>query len=183
MIVISPNNPTIAELASPANVADSRYEILVWDTTTGRYFTRPASDLLFMSADEVTSLQYDDRMLLRRSNIPYQFDAKHLGISQQTNYTADETLLGTANRGHGTNLGASATVTLTLWSASPGNTYSVQRLANHALRLNPAGAEVIGEGGAGKYLELQTLGGIDLVCYEVGKWAIVSGSCLIGYEP
>lgn len=126
-----------------------------------------------------------DRIEISRGGQSYRTtlgEASAEAISQ-ANYTASTILTSASDGAVATNLGAAAIVTLTLWPATVGATFSAQRIANYAFRLDPSGSELIGEGTAGKYLELMSAGRIDLRCYETGKWAIVGDAALYGYEP
>lgn len=60
----------------------------------------------------------------------------------------------------------------------------VRDSASFALRIDPNGTEIVGAGGAGKYLELQSNGAwVKLECNVPGKWEIAGSGGTIAYEP
>jgi hypothetical protein len=80
------------------------------------------------------------------------------------------------------NIGASGIKTLQLPAATVGLRYGALRSANYALRFEPSGSETIGDGAAGKYMELTSRGVAWIQCFEAGKWEPVSGTALTAYE-
>jgi hypothetical protein len=82
------------------------------------------------------------------------------------------------------NVGAAAVVTRTLPAAVSGMyTRAVRSNASFALRIDPNGTEIIGTGGAGKYLELQSdRAYVELRCYATGVWTLTDSFGTVGYE-
>lgn len=80
------------------------------------------------------------------------------------------------------NIGASGIKTLQLPAAAIGLRYGALRSANYAVRFEPDGTETIGDGAAGKYMELQSRGTAWLQCYATGVWEPVGGTALTAYE-
>lgn len=80
---------------------------------------------------------------------------------------------------------SSATTMVPLPAAIPGLTFTYTRLnATYAFRAEPNGTDTIGNGGAGKYIELQTNhASIVLKCYSAGTWTIVHSTGTTAYEP
>ena len=82
-----------------------------------------------------------------------------------------------------TNSGATAAVEINLPAAVPGLIYTFMRLAPHAFRVDPNGTEIIGAGGAGKYVELQNDNTMLVVrCDVAGAWIIAQATGAIVYE-
>lgn len=80
------------------------------------------------------------------------------------------------------NIGATGIKTLQLPAAVVGMRYGALRSANYAMRFEPDGTETIGDGAAGKYLELQSRGDAWVQCLATGVWEPVGGSALTNYE-
>lgn len=100
---------------------------------------------------------------------------------QVQNHTADDTLTTIESGKVHTNLGAIATVTLTLPSApSAGMEFTFHRVAAQAFRVDPATNDAIIYGGGGlmsdgEYLELGSIGAhIKLISNSDGNWMSVS---------
>lgn len=82
-----------------------------------------------------------------------------------------------------TNQGSSATRAHLLKPASPGMKIKFIRTGTGAVRLDPDGTEVIGTGGAGKYLEITDAGGsVTLECVVAGRWEITQQVGAVSYE-
>lgn len=96
-------------------------------------------------------------------------------------HAGDVTLVsGDAFKVH-TNRGAEAIRT---WSLPPGSgslRYTAQRVPAYALRLDPNGSEAIGDGGAGKYLEIRSAGRIT-VQWMTDRWEIIEDGALYNFE-
>jgi hypothetical protein len=80
------------------------------------------------------------------------------------------------------NTGAAQVITFTLPTAVVGYRYSFLRTANYAVHVDPNGSETIGDGGAGKYLEIASRGQVDIECLATGVWEVTSGAGLFAYE-
>lgn len=80
-----------------------------------------------------------------------------------------------------TNRGGTGIQTWTLPVGASGHWVVVQRIANFAVQADPSGSEGIGDGGAGKYLEL-TSRGTAVLEWQVDRWEVVGGSALYSYE-
>lgn len=80
------------------------------------------------------------------------------------------------------NIGATGIKTLQLPAATVGQRHGALRSANYAMRFEPNGSETIGDGAAGKYLELQSRGDSWVQCFAAGVWEPVGGSALTNYE-
>jgi hypothetical protein len=104
----------------------------------------------------------------------------------RTPYTPGNTTITLALHESGawiTNEGAGTIRTATLPVATPGLEFRFSRLANFAYRIVPNGSDVIGSGGAGKYLEIESNGGgVHLRCVTGGAWILLSASGPISYE-
>jgi len=94
------------------------------------------------------------------------------------------TALVSATHNHAiiTNTGASSLNTHTLWAAVIGDEITFVRRVAQIIRVDPNGTNTIGDGAAGKYLELQNSGAIRLRSFATGTWDIVSASCVYEYE-
>lgn len=100
-----------------------------------------------------------------------------------TNYTATPTTVTTALSGQRlTNRGATQVIEFDLPAATVGQRYSFNRIAGYAVRLDPNGSETISDGGAGKYLEIQYRGQVDIECFSTGEWEVTGGSGLYAME-
>jgi hypothetical protein len=71
-----------------------------------------------------------------------------------------------------TNAGAAGTEGWDLPAALPGMEFTFSREAAFALRARPNGSNTIGDGGAGKYLELTHYGTVRLKCITATRWTI-----------
>lgn len=76
-----------------------------------------------------------------------------------------------------TNYGATQVIEFDIPAAVVGMRYSFQRIADYAIRLDPNGTDVIADGAAGKYLQMQAMGRIDLLCLVANRWEIVNDTC------
>lgn len=81
-----------------------------------------------------------------------------------------------------TNSGASSLVNYTVWSPIKYDKFMVRRISNFPIRIYPPAGVSIGEGGPGKYVEIQSYGKIELICEATGKWEINDGGTLISYQ-
>lgn len=104
------------------------------------------------------------------------------GYSTQENFTGNDTLTSGETGKTCTNIGASATVTLTLPAAASGLWFRFVRSAAYELRVDPNGSETIGEGGAGKYLTIQGSGAVTVRSFASGSWLVVDDSAIFNYE-
>jgi hypothetical protein len=83
-----------------------------------------------------------------------------------------------------TNGGASGTITATLPTATVGDYCFFCRNIAQTFRVDPNGSEIIGTGGAGKYLELGSLGAaVELRCVYAGVWMVTGQQGTVTYEP
>lgn len=80
-----------------------------------------------------------------------------------------------------TNRGNAALSTWQLPAGDDGLWYIAQRVANQEIRLEPNGSQIIGEGGAGKYLSIQTRGRV-VIAWITDQWEVVSDSAGYNYE-
>lgn len=100
-----------------------------------------------------------------------------------TDYVATPTAVTTALSGQRlTNRGATQVIEFDLPAATVGLRYSFNRIANYAVRLDPNGSETIADGGAGKYLEIQYRGQVNIECLAIGAWEVTGGSGLYVME-
>jgi hypothetical protein len=60
--------------------------------------------------------------------------------------------------------------------------FIAQRVANYEIRLEPNGSQIIGEGGAGKYLSIQSRGRV-VIEWMTDQWEVVSDSATYNFEP
>lgn len=82
-----------------------------------------------------------------------------------------------------TNTGASATVEFDLPIGRVGLAFDFVRVASQLVRIDPNGTDIIGTGGAGKYLEMQSDNSlISLRCYSANEWVVVSETGTNVYE-
>jgi hypothetical protein len=86
----------------------------------------------------------------------------------------DSPLAADESGAHLTNASGGGTNTWALPASVPGMEFTFSRESANALRIDPNGTEVIGDGGAGKYLELTHYGTVHLVCNVAGRWTIKS---------
>ncbi len=93
-------------------------------------------------------------------------------------HTADDTLTAAESGSVHTNLGASATVTLTLpASASPGTVFSFAVQAAQQLRIDPGTAAIRDDSGqtADKYKSAGTIGAsLTIIAESAGNWATIA---------
>jgi hypothetical protein len=93
-------------------------------------------------------------------------------------HTADDTLTATESGSVHTNLGASATVTLTLpASAPPGTTFSFAVQAAQQLHIDPGTAAIRDDSGqtANKYKSANTIGAsLTVIAESAGNWATIA---------
>jgi hypothetical protein len=83
-----------------------------------------------------------------------------------------------------TNGGASGTITATLPTATVGDYAFFCRNIAQTFRVDPNASEIIGTGGAGKYLELGSLGAaVELRCVYAGVWMVTGQQGTVTYEP
>lgn len=107
------------------------------------------------------------------------------GSSTATNSITNPTVITTAQSGNVfTITGATGTIEFDLPAATVGLKYSFARTASQSLIIDPDGTEVIGSGGAGKYLSIDTDNAfVTLQCYVAGAWCIVADTGVTSYEP
>jgi hypothetical protein len=83
-----------------------------------------------------------------------------------------------------TNGGASGTITATLPTATVGDYAFFCRNIAQTFLIKPNASEIIGTGGAGKYLELGSLGAaVELRCVYAGVWMVTGQQGTVTYEP
>lgn len=82
-----------------------------------------------------------------------------------------------------TNRGATQVIEFDLPPLTAGMRFTFNRIANYAVRIDPNGSEFIGEGGAGKYLEIQSRGQVVIECLAAGEAEVTSASAIYGFEP
>lgn len=107
-----------------------------------------------------------------------------------TNHTSDATIVDQDTGSVQTNLGASTTITLTLPSnPSEGQNYTIYRVDNQILRVQPAPAEgssiivATGKRPNDYYVELGSVGScVKLVCNTAGDWMAVYENGIITVE-
>lgn len=106
-------------------------------------------------------------------------------LDEVTALTSNATLaVGQCNGCSFSNVGATGTVTATLPASVAGMVVTFYRSASQAFRIDPNGSEIIGTGGAGKYLELQTdKGFVRLECLVAGSWIVTAVVGTVAYEP
>lgn len=104
------------------------------------------------------------------------------GYLTQENFTGNDTLTSAETGKTCTNIGASATVTLTLPAAAAGLWFRFVRSAAYELRVDPNGSELVGDGGAGKYLTLLGTGAVTIRSFASGSWLVVEDSAPFNYE-
>jgi len=80
------------------------------------------------------------------------------------------------------NYGATQVIEFDMPTATVGLKYAFQRIADYAIRVDPNGSETIGEGGAGKYLEVTARGAVAIECFVAGAWEVVGGSSVYTFE-
>lgn len=105
--------------------------------------------------------------------------------------TADYTLTIADSQKRFTNAGAAGTIVFTLPTCVGssgyipyGTTYRFFRSTSQAIRIDPDGTEVIGTGGAGKYIELDSdLTELELTAMNSGYWRITNLYGTVAYEP
>lgn len=120
----------------------------------------------------------EDDGLLPHTSIGNQWDSSFKNLTS-TASTFDEEWFFTY-----TNTGASGTVEIDAPEAFAGNRFRMVRTASQAFRFDPDGTEIVGAGGAGKYLELGSDNAyVELTCFVDGAWVITAESGTITYEP
>lgn len=101
-----------------------------------------------------------------------------VGFGDQYNYTADATLTAGQDGAVITNSGASQAITLTLPAAVAGMEFSILRVANYDITLDPSGSQTIADGGAGVTLIMEAAGLIGLSCIADSAWVVTSDTTL-----
>ncbi len=98
--------------------------------------------------------------------------------------TGDYTVLTTDGGCHFNNSGATGTVAFSLPAATVGlGPYGFVRIADFSVTIDPNLTEVIQGGGAGKYLELDTVGdSVIIECHEAGRWELMASNGTLAYE-
>ncbi len=98
--------------------------------------------------------------------------------------TADYTVLSTDGGCHFNNSGATGTVAFSLPAATVGlGPYGFVRIADFSVTIDPNLTEVIQGGGAGKYLELDTIGDSAVIeCHQAGRWELMASNGTLAYE-
>ena len=106
------------------------------------------------------------------------------GIAYGTteSFTSSDTLTVAESGKVCNNSGASATVTLTAPAGAANLRYTLDRVAAYAMRFAPNGSQTILDGGAGKYVELQSKGRLTFE-WNGTQWVIVEDTCTWNYEP
>lgn len=79
------------------------------------------------------------------------------------------------------NYGATQVIQFNLPAGATGLRFTFLRQANYAMRLDPNGSELIGDGGAGKYLEITSRGQVAIEWVN-GQWEVIGGSALYTME-
>ena len=113
--------------------------------------------------------------------LPYYATVNPWLWPQQT-YAAAQTLVAGDMFKRVKNTGAAANIEYDLPVGVENYAVLFQNDSTYTLRLDPNGSEVIGTGGAGKYLELLVRGWILLV-FTGGRWEPIDGYGLEQYEP
>lgn len=145
----------LSPIGAWANLDHAADMILVWDASANSFKT--------MFTDKL-----QQRMLLADS----------------TTYTTTPHTLTSGQSGLlAINVGSGVDIVFTLPAAAAGLRFSFIRRAAQYIRIVPNGTNVIGEGGAGKYLQMQSQGRIDLeVVTGTTAWVIQNASCLYEYQ-
>jgi hypothetical protein len=144
----------LSALATLSLIDSSTDKFVVWDASATAWKVVPASQILSALQTYTT-----------------------------TDYTATPTTVTTALSGQRlTNRGATQVIEFDLPAATVGQRYSFNRIAGYAVRLDPNGSETISDGGAGKYLEIQYRGQVDIECFSTGEWEVTGGSGLYAME-
>lgn len=150
---------------------------LVYDTSCG---DNPVSNSYI--ADGISSAGPPDRL-----TIPYLFTTSgtYPRVDRILSVSASTTVSGRDCWGERWIASSSGAVrTMSLPVSKIGMTIWFQRTGANAVRIDPNGTEVIGAGGAGKYLELQSDGGsIQASCHTAGTWVVGNPVGTITYEP
>lgn len=94
--------------------------------------------------------------------------------------TTPVTLTGDMGKVH-TNRGGSALQVWNLPAGAANLRMIAQRVPAYEIRLEPSGSEIIGDGGAGKYLSIQSRGTVVLE-WQTDRWEVLGGSALYNYE-
>ncbi len=191
---------TLAAIASVDLAAD---ELLVWDNSATAFVRMTAEQVIgrVLNRANITGLsnfsagasvdQALDRFLLwddsaavfRTMTAAVIFGAL---LNQATSHqTATPVTVTTASHNGYvlTNYGAALAITFNLPAATVGTRFSFARVANYSMYLDPSGSETIGGGAAGKYLEIQSAGRVDLRCIVAGDWLIDNETALVDWEP
>ena len=187
--------PTLA-VASIVHATD---KFLVWDASGTTISVITASDLLnntFAGTTDpalgLTSSTWDsgsDTLVVFDSSatkwkklfLSYVTDFLHPSVT--TDYTSTPTAVTTASVGKRlTNRGAGAILEFDLPAATALQRYTFSRITNFAVRLDPNGTETIGEGGAGKYLEITGRGQVVIESLTAGEWEVTGGSAVYTFE-
>ena len=100
-----------------------------------------------------------------------------------TAYVATPTAITTASSGQRlSNRAATQIIEFDLPAATTGQRYSFNRIENYAVRVDPNGTDFIGDGAAGKYLEITARGQVNIECITNGEWEVVGGSATFTFE-
>lgn len=180
-----------------ASVDPTNDRFLVWDASASGFRAVTASDLLnntfagvyaggiaiLTLANTDASADYfliwDASALGWRRMLASELTSKLLA-TVTTNYVSTPTTVTAAQTGQRlTNYGTTQAIEFDLPAGASGLRFSFMRSADYAVRLDPNASELIGAGGAGKYLEIVTRGGVDIEWIN-GQWEVTGGDA--GYQ-
>lgn len=81
-----------------------------------------------------------------------------------------------------TNRGGSALQIWNLPAGADGYRFCARRIPAYEIRLTPASGQAIADGGANKYLSIQSRGSVYLE-WQVDRWEVVGGDAVWNLEP
>lgn len=183
-----------------SGVVQANDKFLIWDADANQIKTMTGTELLSKTFSGVsqltlalTSSTWDgtvdsfpvfDHSASQWKRLPLGQITDKLRPYITTDYASNPTPVPTASSGQRlTNRGSSSSLEFDLPAALSGYRYAFNRIANYAVRLDPNGSETIGDGGAGKYLEITGRGQVDIECLINGVWEVTGGSAVYSFEP
>lgn len=182
-----------------SSIAPASDQWLIWDASASGLRTVVASDLLnntfagttvagltsLTLANTDTTADYfliwDNSASAWKRMLSSEVASNLLSYTT-TNHTATPTTVTTGQSGtRMTNYGATQVIEFDLPAGAAGLRFSFLRTAAYAIRLDPNGSEIIGDGGAGKYLEVNARGQVNIEWIN-GQWEVTGGDSLYGFE-
>lgn len=193
----------LTAMAAISSVDLAADEVLVFDTSTTRLVRVPAEQAIgrILTRANITGLSNfsaltsidgtNDRFLIWDASAAAFVTATASALLNSLNSVTLDTYTSTPVTVSSStmqtvvinNNGATQVIRFNLPTATAGTRFSFARIANYAMQIDPSGSEVIGEGAAGKYLEMRSNNSrLDIRCLVNSAWVVESISGSYGYE-